>query len=123
MGNGSTTTEPASGRSGSVQHWFFTVHALQRMNEMAVPRREVLTTLNEPEFEYPARGDRRMTQRGRLAVVKADDVVVTVLWRTTEIYHRADSTAQPSFFASRSGGRSWPIPDPAPGRRCDEHAA
>ena len=86
-------------------------------------RGEVLAALNEPEVEYPARGGRRMAERDRLAVVRADDVVVTVFWRTTEIYYRADSTAQPSLFASRSGGRSWPVPLAAPGRRCDEDAA
>jgi len=110
--------------AGSARRWFFTIHALQRMHEMEVLRNEVLTALSEPEVEYPARGDRRMAQRGRLAVVKADDVVVTVLWRTTEIYQRADSTAQPSFLASRSSGRSCPVPLTVPGRKhSDERAA
>jgi Domain of unknown function (DUF4258) len=123
MGNGSTTTAPAARRLGSAQRWFFTMHALQRMDERGVLRSEVLTALDEPEVEYPAHGGRRMAERGGLAVVRADDVVVTVLRRTTEIHYWADSTAQPSFFASRSGGLSWPAPLPTPGRRCDEQAA
>src|SRR5947207_15791016 len=78
MGNGSTTTAPAARRPGSAQRWFFTMHALQRMDERGVLRSEVLTALDEPEVEYPAHAGRRMAERGGLAVVRADDVVVTV---------------------------------------------
>jgi hypothetical protein len=79
------------------------------MTEMAVPRSEVLTALNEPEVAYPARGERLMAVRGRLAVVSADDLVVTVLWHTSEVYHRADHTPRPS--SSIRATRRRPNPD------------
>jgi hypothetical protein len=123
MGDGSTATAPAAERPGFAPRWFFTLHALQRMQEREVLRGEVLAALHAPEVEYPAHGGRRLAERDGLAVVRADDVIVTVFRRTPEIYYRADSTAQPSLFASRSGGRSWPAPLATPERRCDEDAA
>jgi hypothetical protein len=85
--------------------WFFTVHALHRMAEMLVARGEVLAALDDPQVAYPARGDRLMSVRGRLAVVSAQRVVVTVLWHTGEIYHRADSACSPTG----SRGPAWPV--------------
>jgi hypothetical protein len=110
MTNGPPATGPAPGcpAAGSARRWFFTVHALRRMTEMAVPRGEVLSALNEPEVAYPTR-ERLMAVRGRLAVVSADDLVVTVLWHTSEIYHRADHTSQPS--SSIRATRRRPNPD------------
>lgn len=123
MGDGSTATAAAARCPGSAQRWFFTVHALQRMHEMAVLRSDVLVALNEPEVAYPACGDRRMAVRGHIAVVSAGDLVVTVLWHTTEVYHRADTTFHPLSLASRTRGQSRPQRSTPERKYSDDSAA
>jgi hypothetical protein len=98
-------TPPARPARARLPGWFFTVHALHRMAEMLVARGEVLAALDDPQVAYPARGDRLMSVRGRLAVVSAERVVVTVLWHTSEIYHRSDSARSPMA----SCGPAWPV--------------
>lgn len=88
-------TPPARPARAGLAGWFFTVHALYRMAEMLVVRGEVFAALDDPQVAYPARGDRLISVRGRLAVVSAERVVVTVLWHTSEIYHRSDSARSP----------------------------
>ena len=82
--------EYAAWTGAGIPRWFFTMHALQRMAEMAVPRSDVLAALNEPEVSYPAQRGRHMAVRGSLAVLSAGEVIVTVLWHTSEIYYRAE---------------------------------
>jgi hypothetical protein len=73
------------------RRYFFTIHALNRMQEMLVSRSDVLATVRAPEVTYPSsRGGRRLAVRNRLAVVTNQEVIVTVLWHTTEFYARAE---------------------------------
>lgn len=73
---------PAAGQSKP--RWFVSRHALQRMMEMGLDRRQVVETLDEPDASWPAHQARRIAVRSDLKVVfdPASHVVVTVLWHT-----------------------------------------
>jgi hypothetical protein len=70
--------------------WFLSRHALGRMDEMGLSRREVVDVLDRPEASWPSRG-RRIAASGDIAVVYAPEnrAVVTILWWTLEPWCRA----------------------------------
>lgn len=66
------------------RRWFITVHALERMAEMGLDRRQVTDICDCPEVSYPPywnRQERRIFVKGDYAVVAhpSDRVIITVL--------------------------------------------
>lgn len=58
---------------------------------MGLGRLDVTQVLDDPEITYPGYKGRTMAQRGRLAVIAEDDIVVTVMPRTLEQYQRPEA--------------------------------
>jgi hypothetical protein len=58
---------------------------------MGLTRREIVEVLDDPDVTYCAGGNRRMSQRGSLAVLWSVEtrIVVTVLYRRIEHWDRA----------------------------------
>lgn len=81
------------------QRWKICDHAKQRLGEMGLRRRDILTALRNAEVEYPGSlghpDGRRIACWDRLAVVfnPTTKTVVTVLWRGIE-FTRAVSCAR-----------------------------
>jgi len=82
----------ASSDSSVSRRWFLTIHCLQRASEMALSRSQIIKVLDEPEVTYGAggHGDRRISQRGDLAVVwdRQKRLAITVLYRRAEQWER-----------------------------------
>jgi len=79
----------------TLRRWFFSMHALLRMQEMAAPRAEVLAVLAEPEVTYPSSSGRVIRRASRIEVCTDDEIVVTVLFVPTRRTNaRPDSKAR-----------------------------
>ncbi|HEX9711732.1 MAG TPA: hypothetical protein VGB52_04155 [Actinomycetota bacterium] len=82
------------------QRWKICDHAKQRLDEMGLSRRDVLTALKQREVEYPGSlrhpEGRRVACWDRLAVVfnPATRTVITVLWRGIEFVRPSVSRAR-----------------------------
>lgn len=85
-----------------MRQWFFSRHALERMEDMGVKRQEVLDLLAHPETDYRAPvvnghpPGRRLARTGNLTVCydPNGDCVVTVLWNTPDPITRDEPVPQ-----------------------------
>jgi hypothetical protein len=75
-----------------------THHARQRCLEMGVTTKRVKRMVRQPDVDRPSRGRRRIAVRDddpAIACVYEQDeppLVITVLWRTQELYERHGRT-------------------------------
>lgn len=94
--------------------WVVLPHARQRMEEMGVGAGEVLAVLDNPLVTYPcgpAHPGRRLLKSGRLVVCTDREVVVTVLWNTTEPFERRTNGTTPSALDVRTWCRAGSLDD------------
>lgn len=69
------------------ERWFFSLHGLQRMQEMNLSRNDVLDVLEDADVVYASQG-RTVATKGDLAVVFQEDRIVTILYHRQEQWQR-----------------------------------